>query len=67
MKTTSTRMTPIGQQTDIEIDGETVARFYGPDSKEMAERFNNDRAELERVRAELNELRRAALTKAGGK
>lgn len=57
MKTTNTQNTPSGQQTTVEIDGDTVARFFGPDSKEMAGRFNNDRAELERVRAELRELR----------
>ena len=40
MKTTSTRNTPSGQQTTVEIDGEVIARFFGNDSTEMAERFN---------------------------
>lgn len=57
MKITSTQTTPSGQQTTIAIDGETVARFFGPESQEMAGRFNNDRSELERLRAELSERR----------
>lgn len=57
MKTTSTRNTPSGQQTTIEIDGEAIARFFGPDSQEMAGRFNNDREEIERLRAENEQLR----------
>ncbi len=60
MKTTSTNQTPIGEITTINIDGETVARFFGSGSVEAAKAFNdavNIAAENKRLREALEYLR----------